>query len=268
MVILIFLVKIQGILKGEKEVIMKKLIVLAMLVAIATTGVSARSSRAARNGRTSNGGRSIHALGFAVPLRWQSWEGLADYDEMDLSAVGFNLMYHHLNIRPSRFSTFLDLQMGYINFSIDEINGQKENDAGTSWKDLYGNLNGFNTHYAFGLGGAPIVADRLTLAIHGTFGIHLAIASGSTSGWYSESISNAEMNSTAFGFWTTLGANIDASWRITNHVGVFAGIDMHTNLVGIGTFGADLGPYSHFEVYRINPGDFNVDFRVGVAFTY
>ena len=247
---------------------MKKYFMLAMIVVFAATGASARSSRAARSGNGSNGGRSVHALGFAVPLQWQTWEN--DDEAMDLSAAGFGIMYHHLDIRPSRFSTFMDVQMGYSSFTIDAIDGHEKNDVGTSWQDLFGSLGGFNTHYVFGIGGAPVVADRFTLAVHGTFGVHLSVALGSTDGWNDVGFesSSFSVDSGLFGFWTTIGANVDAAWRITNRVGVFAGIDMYINLFGGGMFWFDTPYYNFSDAYLINPGDFNVSFRVGVAFVY
>lgn len=235
-----------------KGVCMKKYFALILLAALATATASARSSRAARSGSTSTGGRSIHALGFAVPLQWQTWEN--DADIMDLSAAGFNFMYHHLDIRPSRFSTFMDVQLGYTSFTIDEIDNW---DIDIDTQDIFGSLSGFNTRYVVGIGGAPVVADNFTLAVHGTFGVHLAYVTGSST--YIE-------DSGVFGFWTTVGASLDAAWRITNRIGVLAGIDMYTNLYGIGAFWFEDDSYS--ETFYINPGNFNVDFRVGIAFIY
>lgn len=132
-------------------------------------------------------------------------------------------------------------------------------------------LNGFNTRFMFGLGGAPLVNDFVTLAIHGTFGVNLLYADWEDS--YKVLGVKTDASSAVFDLWTTVGVNVEAAFRFTGHFGVFAGVNIYTNLFGFGVYANEVSVGSHTiddsaDFFLVNPGKFNVDFRVGVAFTY
>lgn len=250
---------------------MKKFVAVAAMIVLGATLAFARTSRASRGGSSHSGSskdlRSVHAIGFDVPIWNQTWEDAADWPDFDWSAVGFNFMYHHLSVAPSRFSTFIDVELGYTSFSLDEING-------SSVEDVYESFGGFNTRYMFGLGGAPVVTDSFTLAVHGTFGVNMAIAGNTQSDNYYNGtgsyIGTYDTDMWLFDFWTTIGVNVDAAYKITGNFGVFAGINMYINLFGCGLFSTEVSSinYSESDFWLIYPGNFNIDFRLGVAFVY
>lgn len=209
---------------------MRKNVVVAALLALCGAVVFARTSRASVEAETKDA-RSVHAVGFSAPIWNQTWG-----DDVQWSAAGIDLMYHHLTVRPNRFSTFTDVAFGYSNFSLDGADGS----AG-----------GFNTRYAFGLGGAPVVMRNLVVAVHGTFGANLAYA--------------ADSDFWLFGLWATVGMNAEASYTFAKNLAAVAGVTMYTNVFGIGVW--DQAAYTR-NAYTISPGNFNVDFRLGVAFVY
>lgn len=215
--------------------------------------------------------RSVHAVGLTVPL-WNQSLTVMDDDEYDItaSAVGINLMYHHLKVSENHFSSFIDVEWGYTSVSIDEI---EMNGYSFSAKDvMYGTeLDGFNTRFMFGLGGAPLVNDFVTLAVHGTFGVNLLYAACEDS--YKMLGVKVDASSAVLDLWTTVGVNVEAAFRFTGHFGVFAGVNMYTNLFGFGVYANEVSvgsytPIDTADFFLVYPGKFNVDFRVGVAFTY
>ena len=263
-------------------VTMKKFFVSFALLLACSTLVFARSSRNSRgesssSSRSSNGGTSIHAFGFTVPVWGQTFYD-TEFENDDVywkfSAVGFNAMYHHLSIAPNGFSSFIDAEIGYISYDIDEVefNGTSEKSSDME------SMGGFNTRFILGLGGAPLNNDRVSLAIHGTFGVNLAYASYDESGSVYNSNYNATLNYTdeysVFGFWTTLGVNVETAVKITGNFGVFGGMNMYINLFGFGTWNREtdvdyVGKMNDFnEFCLVYPGRFNIDFRFGVAFIF
>ena len=128
--------------------------------------------------------------------------------------------------------------------------------------------------YSFGIGGAPANTDRFILALHGTFGVNC---------WYGTRKfdttvlgEKVETEDWGFSLWTTIGFNVDAAVKLSDHVGLFAGTNLYTNLIGISalgyetktTTGSTTTTKSDSDGYAVYPGSFNVDFRFGVAFIY
>ncbi len=247
---------------------MRKLAALAAALVLGTTAVSAQNER------------SIHAIAFDASFWNQSWSDVAKgNNDYDWSAFATNLAYHHLKVRENRFSSFTDVEIGYSRFSLDEI---ERDGKSYSIKDIYGladgitidnSLNGVNTRYMFGLGGAPLVTDLVTLAVHGTFGLNTAYA-GNTD----KLGGDMEIDQLLAGFWATAGANVETAFKFTGNFGVFAGVNIYTNLIGFGYYQLEYPTYDMYskkwteETKRrftlVTPGSFNIDLRLGVAFTY
>ena len=232
---------------------MKKYAVFAALLALGAALAGAESEE-----------RSIHAIGVNVPIwnhRLPNIAYLSDEDfgsgdfDLETFAVGVDFMYHHLKVRESRFSSFVDVEFGYSNFK-PELDGK-------SFDSSDFNLDGFNTRFGFGLGGAPLVNDFVTLAVHGTFGLDVAFAMSSAS------YNTVTVDQFLFNFWTTVGANIDAAFHFTNRVGLYVGVDFYINLIGLGVYGRDSSSYnSVIDLFYVSPGGFNTDIRVGVSFKF
>lgn len=246
---------------------MRKLAAVAAAVVLGMTAVSAQNER------------SIHAIAFDASFWNHSWMDVGKGDsDYNWSAFATDFAYHHLKVRENRFSSFTDVEIGYSRFSLEGI---ERDGKSYSIKEVYGlddridinDLNGVNTRYMFGLGGAPVVTDLLTLAVHGTFGLNAAYA-GDTE----EVGDKFEIDQLLAGFWATAGVNVDAAFKFTGNFGVFAGINIYTNLIGFGYYQVKYPTYESYskewrkETKRrlnlVSPGSFNIDLRLGVAFTY
>ncbi|MDE7140984.1 MAG: hypothetical protein K2M90_08390 [Treponemataceae bacterium] len=248
---------------------MKKFAAVAAALVLGMAVVSAQNER------------SIHAIAFDASFWNHSWMDVGKGNGNsggDWSAFATDLAYHHLKVRENRFSSFTDVEIGYSRFSLEGI---ERDGKSYSIKEVYGlddridinDLNGVNTRYMFGLGGAPVVTDLLTLAVHGTFGLNAAYA-GDTE----EVGDKFEIDQLLAGFWATAGVNVDAAFKFTGNFGVFAGINIYTNLIGFGYYQLKYPTYDSYAKewqeetkHRFNlvsPGSFNIDLRLGVAFTY
>ena len=183
-------------------------------------------------------------------------------------------MYHHLTVTPGNFSKFINCELGYTALWPDEVEKVVDGTSSTSsvqsdYAKAYG---GFIERYSFGIGGAPVNTDRFILALHGTFGVN---------GWFGTrnfKVASIEYDQWAFSLWTTIGFNVDAAVRLGDHVGLFAGTNFYTNLIGFAINGGETKTPSSTgsgtksktdsDGYAVYPGSFNVDFRFGVAFIY
>ncbi|MBR1721240.1 MAG: hypothetical protein IJ727_01945 [Treponema sp.] len=224
----------------------KFLFTITALLCLAGTSLAAENA----------GARSVHTIGFNIPIQSQTWEyeayrsELGDYDvELDMSLVGFDFFYNHLSVSDSRFSRFIDCEIGYASMSVDK---QRLENSSSIDPDM-GKLTGFDTRFLFGIGFAPVNLEKFILAIHGTFGVSLTVVEGKQNGITSEAVS----------FNTFLGANAQGAFRLSDTFGLTGGIHMYTNLVGGGVFAYDIDDSG--ESCLIKSGDFNIDLKFGIS---
>lgn len=219
--------------------------------------------------------RSIHSIGFSVPVMNQTWYDKSNDVEYykKYNGAGFDFMYHHLTVTPGNFSKFINCEIGYAALWWDEV--ETKVNGSTSTESISGDAaksyDGLIQKYSFGIGGAPVNSDRFILALHGTFGVN---------GWYGTRNYNYTKSGVkydeedwGFSLWTTIGFNVDAAVRLSDHVGLFAGTNFYTNLIGFSVLGTETKPTSGSSTkdsdgYAVYPGSFNVDFRFGVAFIF
>ena len=201
------------------------------------------------------GARSIHSIGFNIPVQSQTWEyeayrtELGDFDvELDMSLVGFDFFYNHLSVSESRFSRFIDCEIGYASMSVDKMH---MNNYSTISPDL--KMSGFDTRFLFGIGFDPVNLERFILALHGTFGVALTVVNKEENGITSEAV----------GCYTFLGANAQGAFKLSDTFGLTGGIHMYTNLIGGGVFAYDIDDSG--ESCTIKPGNFNIDLKFGIS---
>lgn len=214
------------------------------------------------------GDRSVHVIGVAVPtLESQPWHssidvGGTDVDsDFDVDLFAVNLFYNRTKIRESGFTTLFDCELGYSSFDTKGI------------KDGVG---GVDSKWLWGWGYAPINWDRFMLAVLGTFGVNL------TANFHSET---AEIPTTkgnvvgvdalelALALYATVGATVQAIYRISDHFGIFGSVHMYTNPIGAGLFGyiydgGDGYGEGDADGGRIGFGGFDFAARFGLSFTY
>lgn len=255
---------------------MKKILSFVALIILTCGIVSARTTKNSRGGNDWD--TSIHTIGFNIPIQSQLWTYKTDkafgtnfdkkYEvEYDISSVGFNFMYNHLYVKKNHFSRFIDVQIGWTSFKIDEF---KFNDVKFNLSDMVDptELSGFSTRYMFGYGGAPLNLDKVVLAIHGTFGADMKIATAeNTKG-------SLKSEALFLGLSTFIGANVQCSVRLAGSFGLTAGMHMYTNLVGFGVGGwTETNTVTGKEENNkdsslINPGRFNIDLKFGICFMF
>ena len=117
----------------------------------------------------------IHSLGFSIPI--QSWnveyaterKSSSDKTTTNVSASGFNFVYSHTKVRKGGYSSYMNLEGGYISGNIEALKGTKFDFDNT----------GFNTKIIWGWGYAPLRKEKLVLAIHGLLGMDFAFGQAS-----------------------------------------------------------------------------------------
>lgn len=231
------------------------------------------------------GARSVHWLGFNIPVQNQTWsitaDKVGDFDfsssgdiEFDLFSSGFNIFYNHLKVKDNRFTKIVDVQLGYTNITIDDWTKDGQSIYLTSDNVALAqptSASGFDTRWMFGIGAAPLNIDRVILAVNGTFGVNMKIATGSDSYYSSYYRSGYDIDSVFWGVSTFIGANVQCAVRLGDSFGLSAGMHMYTNLLGVGIGGWKYSSSSSdselktYTAYVIMPGRFNIDFKFGVC---
>ena len=222
------------------------------------------------------GERSIHWIGFNVPIENMTWtyDDDSPFDsstvewKMGISTVGFNVFYNHLEVGDNRFTKLVDVQLGYTSLSVDSVkaDGNKLSLSDNQFFDI----DGFDTRWMFGLGGAPLNFENVVLSVGGTFGLDLKVATGSKSYYVTD------VDVTAFDVRAFIGLNTQAAFKLTDSFGLSAGIHIYTNVLGLGTYiwtvgyddGDDKYTKDHGEFIVVYPGDFNIDLKFGVCFMF
>ncbi len=217
--------------------------------------------------------RVIHSFGMSLPtVENQTWGDFDDDNiEYDVSGIAFNVFYNKMTVEPSRFSKLRIMEFGYEGYDVEKLE-----------------FSTFNSKWTFGWGGAPLVKDRVILAVHGIFGFGFSVGTGSyqTYGTVTDTKSTLrgqvytyDQDMLMMEFHTFLGANCQASFRLTDHFGLFAGTKMYFNLIGLGvlgTFDTDVY-YAGTKIAEVKgdtngnviyPGSFNIDFRIGISLIY
>lgn len=202
------------------------------------------------------GKRSVHTIGFNIPVQNQTWEyeaystKLGSYDvELDMSIVGFDFFYNHLSVSESRFSHFIDCEIGYASMTLDRMHLENGENVNPHLEDM----TGFDTRFMFGLGFAPVNLEKFILALHGTFGISLTVVDCEENGITSQAVSCN----------TFLGANVQGAFKLSDTFGLTGGIHMYTNCVGAGVIAFDVDDSG--ESCSIDSGNFNIDLKFGIS---
>ena len=212
-------------------------------------------------------------------------EHIVDSDEDIISAgivteAGEILCYPYENVTQEEadiwYQTAVDFD-GYPRFS--ELYKKADGTlvvCGT--QSYYGEdgVGGVDSKWLWGWGYAPINWDRFMLAVLGTFGVNL------TANFHSET---AEIPTTkgnvvgvdalelALALYATVGATVQAIYRISDHFGIFGSVHMYTNPIGAGLFGyiydgGDGYGEGDADGGRIGFGGFDFAARFGLSFTY
>ncbi len=203
------------------------------------------------------GSRSVHSLGLNVIVNDQEYQEFPvdgyKYN-LEMTGLGFNFFYNHLKVGDNRFSSFIDCQFGYGSREFGDMY-RSENEDAKSDSGLP-SVSGFDTRFTFGLGMAPVNTDNLIVTIHGTAGFLFDVFTGEENGqeW------------SFGGFDSFIGANLQASYKISEVAGITGGLHVYTDLFGITNLVDNTNDITYDD--GALTGGFNLDSKIGIAFIY
>jgi hypothetical protein len=178
--------------------------------------------------------KSLQSFNFSIPIQSETY-GLKspDYD-VDASHFGFGINWNRIRVEKSLYSSVVGLGVNYIMSEWD----------GGGKKDI--KFSGLDANFKFGFGVSPLT-DRFILAIHFIFGFDYKMQKavfkkkiGDYKMFQGLGIpdevakTNLELKYTAHNLDLELGGDLVIGYQFTNSFGVLAGIDITTNMIGVG----------------------------------
>ncbi len=178
--------------------------------------------------------KSLQSFNFSVPIQSETY-GLKspDYD-VDASHFGFGINWNRVRVEESLYSSVVGLGISYIMSEWD--GGGKKNIE----------FNGLDANFKFGFGISPLT-DRFILAIHMIFAFDYKMQKAVFKKKISDfqmfqnldmpdeiSRTNLELKYTAHNLDLELGGDLVIGYQFTKSFGVLAGVDITTNMIGVG----------------------------------
>ena len=178
--------------------------------------------------------KSLQSFNFSIPIQSETY-GLKspDYD-VDASHFGFGINWNRIRVEKSLYSSVVGLGVNYIMSEWD----------GGGKKDI--KFSGLDANFKFGFGVSPLT-DRFILAIHFIFDFDYKMQKavfkkkiGDYKMFQGLGIpdevakTNLELKYTAHNLDLELGGDLVIGYQFTNSFGVLAGVDITTNMIGVG----------------------------------
>ena len=191
--------------------------------------------------------KSLQSFNFSIPILFETY-GLKspDYD-VDASHFGFGINWNRIRVEKSLYSSVVGLGVNYIMSEWD----------GGGKKDI--KFSGLDANFKFGFGVSPLT-DRFILAIHAIFVFDYKMQKavfkkkiGDFKMFQSLGIpdeisrTNLELNYTAHSLDLELGGDLVFGYQFTKNFGVLAGVDITTNMIGVGALLAKSDAPDGFE---------------------
>ena len=198
-------------------------------------------------------GMSLQTLNLAIPVENETWEMDSDGPgDTEWSSVGYEFSWTRYRVNESGYSSVFGLTLGYVS-------GEMEPERANRGVDL----SGMDFNMKFGWGMAP-VANDVIVAMHVLMGIDFKLIENE------DDYPGVEYS--AFVFDVMLGGDLIVGFRVTENFGFVAGVDVTTNLLGLGAFSYDRNNSDDYDDYDDSWGisylfsGINVVPHVGVAF--
>ena len=191
--------------------------------------------------------KSLQSFNFSIPILFETY-GLKspDYD-VDASHFGFGINWNRIRVEKGLYSSVVGLGVNYIMSEWD----------GGGKKDI--KFSGLDANFKFGFGVSPLT-DRFILAIHAIFVFDYKMQKavfkkkiGDFKMFQSLGIpdeisrTNLELNYTAHSLDLELGGDLVFGYQFTKNFGVLAGVDITTNMIGVGALLAKSDAPDGFE---------------------
>ena len=200
-------------------------------------------------------GMSLQTLNLAIPVENETWEMDSDGPgDTEWSSVGYEFSWTRYRVNESGYSSVFGLTLGYVS-------GEMEPERANRGIDL----SGMDFNMKFGWGMAP-VANDVIVAMHVLMGIDFKLVENE------DDYPGVEYS--AFVFDVMLGGDLIVGFRVTENFGFVAGVDVTTNLLGLGAFSYDINNSDDYDDYDDSWGisylfsGINVVPHVGVAFIF
>lgn len=178
--------------------------------------------------------KSLQSFNLSIPIQSETY-GLKspDYD-VDASHFGFGINWNRIRVEKSLYSSVVGLGVNYIMSEWD--GGGKKNIK----------FSGLDANFKFGFGVSPLT-DNFILAIHLIFDFDYKMQKAvfkKKIGDYKMfqglgmpdevSNTNLELQWTAHNLDLELGGDLVIGYQFTQSFGVLAGVDITTNMIGVG----------------------------------
>ena len=200
-------------------------------------------------------GMSLQTLNFVLPIEHETWDMNSDGPgDADWSSIGYEFSWTRYRVNESGYSSVFGLTLGYVS-------GEMEPDRANRGIDL----SGMDFNMKFGWGMAP-VANDVIVALHVLMGLDFKLVENE------DDYPGVEYSS--FVFDVMLGGDFIVGFRLTDNFGIVAGVDVTTNLFGLGAFSYDRSYSDDYDDYDDSWGinylfsGINVVPHVGVAFIF
>ena len=200
-------------------------------------------------------GMSLQTLNFVLPIEHETWDMNSDGPgDADWSSIGYEFSWTRYRVNESGYSSVFGLTLGYVS-------GEMEPERANRGIDL----SGMDFNMKFGWGMAP-VANDVIVALHVLMGLDFKMVENE------DDYPGVEYSS--FVFDVMLGGDFIVGFRLADNFGIVAGVDVTTNLFGVGAFSYDRNNSDDYDDYDDSWGisylfsGINVVPHVGVAFIF
>ena len=163
--------------------------------------------------------KTLQSMNFALPIESETWK--VGSSRIEWNSIGYEFSWARYKVEKSGYSSVFGLTIGFLTGDIeDRID-----------------LNGLDVNMKFGWGMAPIAND-VVLALHFICGFDLKMMEGDYS---VKEEDESRQKTVPFTYGATyvdamLGGDVIVAYYIGESIGVIAGVDITTNVFGIGSF--------------------------------
>ena len=196
-------------------------------------------------------GMSLQTLNFVMPFEHETWDMNSDGPgDVDWSSFGFEFSWTRYRVNESGYSSVFGLTLGYVTGVMEPERVKKDLD-----------LSGMDFNMKFGWGMAPVANDMI-VALHVLMGLDFKMVENE------DDYPGVEYST--FVFDVLLGGDFIIGRRLTDNFGIIAGVDVTTNLFGMGAFSYDHNDDYSDDSWGISYlfSGLNVVPHIGLAFIF
>ena len=205
----------------------------------------------------------MQTLNFVLPIENETWD-IDDVGDADWSSVGFEFNWTRYTVNNGGYSSLFGLTVGYVSGDMEPEKS-----------DMSVEMGGFDFNLKFGWGMAPIAGD-VTVAMHILMGFDFKFVSNDDVSGYSDDDdsyyydygSKVDYEFSAFCMDMMLGGDLIVAFKLAESIGLVVGIDVTTNLFGIGFLSVDAGNSDDSWSIDYEFSGINIVPHVGVAFGF